>query len=236
METEKVLDALGEEATFALWPLNPARPQERLDVAHWRMKEAVAQLPATVSLSDLADLVSTGRTPKQSNFYSFAFVSRGTAFVGRKALTDTQYGTETLQAVEDGDILVSGIDLVHGSVGVVGDDCQAAVVSKEYCILPAKKGVDPHWLVAMLRTPLVKRIIEGFVTGTSNRTRVESPEALMSLPVPPAPTTAAQKTSGDRLRQAHAHQRQVVTEVAEASRLALPESDTPSATDEVVDL
>ena len=217
-----VLAGLGEDATFGAWSLDASRPQERLDVAHWRMKAAVAQLPATVPLSDLADLVTMGRTPPQSDFYSFAFVSRGTAFVGRKALTDTQYGTEALQQVEEGDILVSGIDLVHGSVGVVGPDCQGAVVSKEYYILRAKDGIDPHWLVAMLRTALVRRIIEGLVTGTSNRTRVESPDALMALPVPPAPTTETQKTSGDRLRQAHVHQRQVIADVAEASRLALP--------------
>ncbi len=200
------------------------------------MKEAVAQLPATVPLSELADLVATGRTPPQSDFYSFAFVSRGTAFVGRKALTDTQYSIEALQQVEDGDILLSGIDLVHGSVGVVGSDCEGAVVSKEYHILRAKKGIDPHWVVAMLRTPLVKRIIEGLVTGTSNRTRVESPDALMGLPVPPAPTSKSQKEAGKRLRQAHEHQRQVVIEVAEASRLALPASDEAPMQDEVVDL
>ncbi len=226
---ETVLTGLGDEASFGAWELDPARPQERLDVAHWRMKAAVAELPATVALSDIADLVASGRTPGQSDFYSFAFVSRGTAFVGRRPLTATQYSTEELQQVEEGDVLVSGIDLVNGSVGVVGTDCDGAVVSKEYYILRAKPGVDPHWLVAMLRTTLVRRIIEGMVTGTSNRTRVESGDALMELRVPPMPAPEVQKASGDFLREAHRHQRLVAAEVEQASRLALGEE--PAAAD-----
>ncbi|GJD87106.1 hypothetical protein BHAOGJBA_0606 [Methylobacterium hispanicum] len=226
---QAVLAGLGDEASFGTWELDPERPQERLDVAHWRMKAVVSELPATIPLSDLADLVPTGRTPGQADFYSFAFVSWGSALVGLKPLTATRYATEELQQVEEGDVLVSGIDLINGAVGVVGSDCEGAVVSKEYYILRTKPGVDPHWLVAMLRTPLVRRIIEGMVTGTSKRTRFESGDTLLALQVPPMPPPDVQKASGDLLREAHKHQRLVTFEVTEASRLALGEEPAPDA-------
>jgi len=101
------------------------------------------------------------------------------------------------------------------------------VVSKEYYILRAKEGVDAHWLVAALRTSLVRRIIEGTVTGTSNRTRVESADALMALRTPPAPDAAAQRAAGDMLRAAHRHQAEAIKGIVEAQRLALPAFPSP---------
>lgn len=212
----------GEHAGFGAWELEAASPGERLDVAHWRMKAAVAALPVTVALSDLADLVIEGRVPAQGNFYDFAFVSRLTALVTAKGLSETQYGVEDLQELEEDDVLVSGIDLVNGAVGVVGPECAGMVVSKEYYILRTKEGVDTHWLVAVLRTPLVRRIIEGMITGTSNRTRVESPDALMRLRMPPAPDAPTQAAVGGALRAAHHHQHEALRGIAEAQRLALP--------------
>lgn len=97
-----ILTPLGENAGFCWWGLNPSRQSERLDVAYWRMKAAVGALPATIPLSGLADLVETGRTPPQEDFYSFAFVSRLTAIVAPKGLTDTQYPVEEMQQIREG--------------------------------------------------------------------------------------------------------------------------------------
>jgi len=214
------LPGLDDEISFGAYGLDPENSQERLDVAHWRMKSAVAALPKTVPLSELADVVSNGRTPAQSDFYSFATVSRLNAFVSPKGVTATQYGVEDLQEVRTGDVLISGIDLVNGAVGVVEPECDGMVVSKEYYILRAAPDVDPHWLVALLRTSLVRRIIEGAVTRTSNRTRVDNAAALQALRVPAAPSVEIQTAVGDALRSAHSHQREAAKSLAEAEHLA----------------
>jgi hypothetical protein len=202
-----------------VWLLDTKEPQERLDGAYWRMKATIRSLPATVALSDLADLAVTGRVPAQRDLYLFASVSRLNPLVSPKGKTVTQYATEELQELREGDLLISGIDLVHGSVGLVGPECEGMVVSKEYYILRPKPGIDAHWLAALLRT--VRRIIEGTITGTSNRTRVESPAVLMNLRVPGAPSRAAQQTADDALREAHPRYRSASEAVREAERLAL---------------
>jgi type I restriction-modification system DNA methylase subunit len=221
------LVGLQDSASFGAFLLDIKNAEERLDVAHWRMKAAVETLPKTVTLSEMADLVADGRTPAQSNFYAFASVTRLNAMVVPKGTTDTQYSVEQLQELRDGDILISGIDLVNGSVGVVGPDCAGMVVSKEYYILRARPGIDSHWLVSLLRTSVVRRIIEGTVTGTSNRTRVESADALMALRMPPAPLAQAQKEVGDILRAAHDFQRKASKGVVQAEQMALANTAGP---------
>jgi type I restriction-modification system DNA methylase subunit len=217
--------------------LDPSKPQERLDEAYWCMKELVASIPSPRPLSDLADLISEGRVPPEQDAYAFASVVRIEGRVRPKGETATSYSIDALQEVKAGDILVSGIDLVHGSVGVVGADCNGMAVSKEYFILRAKEGSDAHWLVSLLRTKSMRRIIEGTITGTSNRTRIESPDVLMALPVPPSPSKAVQKMVGDALRSAHKHHAQMIENIREAeakaaAAAALP-SDFPPDVDDV---
>ena len=200
--------------------LDSALQQERLDEAHWCKKGLVNSIANAVTLSSVADLISSGRVPPELDIYSFASVSRVEARVRFKGLTDTQYSTDSLQQVQEDDILVSGIDLVHGSVAVVGADCTDMVVSKEYFILRAKSGIDPFWIAALLRTRAMRRIIEGTVTGTSNRTRVESPDVLMNLPIPPPPSKEEQEVIGSFLRDAGRHQKAMVKSIADAETRA----------------
>jgi hypothetical protein len=110
-----------------------AAGRKRLDEAHWCKKDLIGRIKALVPLSYVADLVAEGRVPPEQDIYKFASVSRVEARVRPKGET-------------------SGIDLVHGSVGVVGADCSGMVVSKEYFILRPKEGCDAHWLAALLRT------------------------------------------------------------------------------------
>jgi hypothetical protein len=162
-------DAAPSGLQIAVWNINPGKQAERLDEAYWQMKDIVGAMPAMVPLDSVADLVSEGRTPPEKDIYSFASVSRVDVPVQPKKDTATHYNASELNVVQKGDVLISGIDLVHGSIGVVDPDCDGIVVSKEYYILNAKTGVDPHYLVALLRTPAMRRMVEGTVTGTSNR-------------------------------------------------------------------
>nr|WP_274382973.1 N-6 DNA methylase [Methylorubrum extorquens] len=193
---------------------------ERLDEAYWCMKDLVRRMPAHVPLSDVVDLVTTGRTPVEKDIYPFAYASRIDVRVRPKGSMATEYSANALRTLQEGDILVSGIDLVHGGVGVVGADCKDMIVSKEFYILRAKEGVDAHWVVALLRTPAMRRIVEGTCTGTSNRTRVESADVLMGLPIPPAPDEATQKAIGDHLRNAHLRQKEMEAGIAMAETQA----------------
>jgi type I restriction-modification system DNA methylase subunit len=204
----------------AIRQLDPLKQSERLDEAYWCMKELVAKIPNPARLDSVADLIASGRVPAEKDIYAFASVSRLEGRVRPKGETTTSYSIDELQEVRTGDILVSGIDLVHGSLGVAGDDCDGMVVSKEYFILRSKLGIDSHWLVSLLRTRAVRRIIEGTVTGTSNRTRVESPEVLMALPLPQPPSKPEQKKIGDALRLAHKHHADMLKEIARAQNSA----------------
>lgn len=212
----------------AAWGLDPAKPEERLDEAYWCMKSLIKLMPDVLPLSEVADLVSPGeRVPPEQDVYSFASVSRVEARVRPKGETDTLYTVDDLREVHEDDVLVSGIDLVHGSVAVVSAECAGMVVSKEYFILRAKAGYDPHWLAALLRTPAMRRIIEGTITGTSNRTRVESPDVLMNLPLPMPPEPEVRKQVGNALRAAQEHQRAMVDSIEQAEALAAQASALP---------
>lgn len=209
-------DAASGIGQIALRHLDNKEPNQRLDEAFWCMQDLISKIPSAVLLSQIADLISTDRIPPEQDIYAFASVARNEARVRPKGETGTLYSADDLQQVKTGDILISGIDLVHGAVGVVGPDCNDMVVSKEYFILRAKNGNDPHWLVSLLRTGAMRRIVEGTITGTSNRTRVESPAVLMSLPLPKPPDAKRQKAVGDALRAAHEHHQQMVQSIREA--------------------
>lgn len=208
--------------------MDSATPEERLDEAFWCMKELVSLIPDPVPLSRLADLiVNSDRIPPERTVYSFASVSRVEGRVRAKGSMATAYGVSDLQEVCTGDILVSGIDLVHGAVGVVSEECNAMVVFKEYFILRAKAGVDPYWLVSLLRTGAIRRIVEGTITGTSNRTRVESPSVLMQLQLPKAPIASKQAEIGGHLRAAGKHQKDMVQSILAAGLEAAKVADLP---------
>ena len=200
--------------------LNSTSQTERLDEAYWCMRDIVAGMPNAVSLKDVADIVSADRTPDEQEVYAFAYVSRLDARVQPKREATTSYKPSDLRVLKEGDILISGIDFVYGAVGVVGPDCDGKVVSKEYYIVRPRVGVEAHWLVSLLRTPAMRRIVEGMTTGISNRTRVESSDMLMDLPVPEIPDPSVQKKIGDALRSAHAAYQQMLDDLKQAETQA----------------
>lgn len=172
-------------------------PGARLDYAAEAARQIRAALPSTTRT--LGDYVRNAvREPPEDpdGIYAFATVDRNTGAVSVGERTPTSYEPRDLRLPQVGDILASGIDLVHGAVGYVREDPEGAVVSKEYYTLelrPERSGeADARYLALLLRTPKARQMVAGDVTGTSNRTRVESPEALLRMPLPPLPPLADQ--------------------------------------------
>jgi hypothetical protein len=127
--------------------------------------------------------------------------------------------------MKTGDILVSGIDAVRGAIGVVGEDCDGLVVSKEFFTLKVRDelngSVEPQYIVRLLRSAKMRAIMEGAITGVSNRTRIESPAELLRLPIPPLPSLRVQQSVTQRVADAFAAQ-DAATQAFEAIDNELP--------------
>lgn len=187
---------------------------ERLDFAYHRMRELIAAMPARVPLSEV--LQSVVRIPdmtlvdEQAYVHSYAWVRSTDGRVRPKGPQDLKYDAKDLRQMKTGDILVSGIDAVRGAIGVVGEECNDLVVSKEFFTLKIrdelKGAVEPEYVVRLLRSAKMRAIIEGAITGVSNRTRIESPTELLRLPIPPLPAYDVQQNVALRVAEAFAAQ------------------------------
>ncbi|WP_447912998.1 hypothetical protein [Microbacterium phyllosphaerae] len=130
-----------------------------------------------------------------------------------KGVERTKYAPRDLWEVRKGDLVVSGIDLVHGAVAVAGAEMDGMVMSKEmfpYAVVDSER-VLPEYVALVLRTPQMRAIIEGLVTGTSNRTRLSSPDEILSLRIPPLPPIDEQELLVAKLREAHESYRRTWT-------------------------
>ena len=127
--------------------------------------------------------------PNRKSEYRFAQVSRVAAVVQPKGAEQTSYGPPALWIVRDGHLVVSGIDAVNGSIAVAEGDVDGMVMSSEMYAYRVRAGVDasPIYLALLLRSEPARELLMGMVTGTSNRTRLEGPEQLLQLPMPPLP-------------------------------------------------
>jgi type I restriction-modification system DNA methylase subunit len=193
----------GFERRFWSYPVSDARRGERLDFAYRRMLDEINRMGSTVALSETVEPVV--RFPREHPTYVFATVSRKDGRVRRKGEEITTYQPSDLRVIEEGDIILSGIDVVHGSIGVVNKDCNGLVVSKEYYVLRVKEEnrekVEPEFLAALLRTTKMQIIIEGLVTGTSNRTRVQDIDSFLALPLPELPPPDVQHKYAEQIKQ-----------------------------------
>lgn len=197
--------------------LDPKNSSERLDFSYRRMRDIVGQMHNPVKLGDLLENVV--RIPEEKDIHEYAFVSSTDGRVRSKGEQDLAYSEKDLREIAEGDILLSGIDVVKGAVGVVNSDCSGLVVSKEFFTLrpraDAAKKVLSEYVVCMLRSPKMREIIEGTVTGVSNRTRIEDIERFLELPLPEPADMAEQKKIADRLRAAYKAQDQAQAALAE---------------------
>jgi type I restriction-modification system DNA methylase subunit len=190
------------------YDLDPAKPAERLDFAYRRMREIVAGLKSATRLSSL--LTPVVRIPDEKETYPYAYVRSEDGRVRSKGEQDLDYAPRDLREIRTNDILLSGIDVVRGAVGVVGSDCSGMVVSKEFFTLRIQKAVAgkvlPEYLTCLLRSKPVQEIIEGSITGVSNRTRIETIEDFLDLQIPSPAPISKQKAIVSQLRKAYQSQ------------------------------
>ncbi|WP_027142391.1 N-6 DNA methylase [Mesorhizobium sp. WSM3626] len=194
----------------SMYHLNKSSPGERLDFAYHRMLELINAMPDQVLLSSILDPVL--RIPDdtlvdaQVLIYEYAWVRSTDGRVRPKGPQDLKYEARDLREIKKGDILVSGIDAVRGAIGVVQEDCDGLVVSKEFLVFRVKaekeSSVDAEYLVRILRSPKMRAILEGSITGVSNRTRLESPAELLKVPISPLPSIEEQKKLSQKVRDA----------------------------------
>lgn len=191
---------------FVQWP-GEVEEGARLDYAAEAARHVRASLPADLQvLGDFLTLEVRNPPEDRSRIYPFATVNRKTGEVREARTERTAYSTSDLRVIREGDVVVSGIDLVNGAVGYAGRAVAGRVVSKEFYTLalrPECAGVaDARYLALLLRTPNAAQLIAGSVTGTSNRTRIEDASALLNLPVPPLPTLQEQRKLASRVERA----------------------------------
>ncbi|MGM1016152.1 MAG: N-6 DNA methylase [Actinomycetota bacterium] len=192
---------------------------ERLDYFHARRTDLEGELEerygaSRVALGELiAPATQETPAPSRTGEYAFASIERNTAMLRPKGTERTKYSPRDLWEVRENQLVVSGIDLVHGAVAVAGADVDGMVMSKEMFPYDVRDDtrVLPEYVALVLRTPQMRAIIEGLVTGTSNRTRLSSPEEILSLRIPPLPSIEDQKLLVATLREAHESYRRTWT-------------------------
>lgn len=207
------------------WRPGDDEPGARLDYAYEAARQIRETLPADhLVLGDVAEIIVREPPEDPLGIYHFATIARNTGEVKPKEVTDTQYSPSDLRLIKAGDIVVSGIDLVNGSVGYATAEVQDMVVSKEFYILRVREDrrdeVDPRFLALLLRTPNARELVAGTVTGTSNRTRVEDESALLGLPLPELPPIEVQQDLADRVTSALEQRKESDRMVGQALREA----------------
>lgn len=218
------------------WHEPIAEKDSRMDYAFEAARQIRVTLPADhLTLGHLAEVAVREPPEDPLRIYPFATIERATGEVKAKEVLDTQYATSDLRLIKAGDIVVSGIDLVNGSVGFATEQVQDLVVSEEFDPIRVKHeredDVDPRYLALLLRTPNARELIAGTVTGTSNRTRVEDEEPLLGIPLPNLPPVQTQRALADRVDDALRTRRATST----ALRKALSDADRAWPTGAAVD-
>ncbi len=186
---------------------DPGEGSDRLDFYDARFKQRLDELRATHGeIQTLGDVLEVhhGESPEpsRSGVYPFAYVARE-GEVRPKGLADTSYSPSKLWTVSEGDLVVSGIDLVWGAVGIAREDTAGMVMSSEMHAYRVKEGVEAvsEFLLLVLRTKTANEMLWGLTTGTSNRTRLENAEQLLALPIPPLPPLIEQEQQAKELNE-----------------------------------
>jgi type I restriction-modification system DNA methylase subunit len=207
---QKALSSLSHSDRTAMYRLNTGDTGERLDYAYHRMRELIAGMTKQLPLSDILEPIvripDTALVDQDAFVHTYAWVRGTDGRVCVKGPQDLKYDAKELRQLKEGDILVSGIDAVKGAIGVVGADSDGLVVSKEFFTLRVKDTlsgqVEPEYVVRLLRSSKMRAIIEGAITGVSNRTRIESAVELLRLPIPPLPSLDVQQDIAKRVADA----------------------------------
>jgi type I restriction-modification system DNA methylase subunit len=171
---------------------------DRLDYFDARTRDIIDAFKAAgAKLVRLGELVEPRAlvhpAPSRTGEYDFAVVERR-GVVSAKGRQRVSYGPADLWVLAEGDLVVSGIDLVKGAAGVVGPDTDGLVMSKEMYAYAVRPGVDLslEYLATLLRTEVARALIYGLVSGTSNRTRLRDASQLLELEIPAPPERSQQ--------------------------------------------
>lgn len=158
----------------------------------------------------------------RTGVYKFAAIERNMASIRSKGVSQTQYGLNDLWVLEEGQVVISGIDAVHGAIAVVNDDVVGQVMSKEMYAYRVRDGVDviPEVIVMLLRSPQARAMLEGMVTGTSNRTRMSDAEQILDLLIPDPRSMALAEETVDALADAHESRARSMEALQQAEHLA----------------
>ena len=125
-------------------------------------------------------------------------------FTGEVGLRDLHGKSEfkgSLFFARAGDIVYSKIDVRNGAIGIVPAEVPVATVTSEFPVYRIKKDVAlSEYIQLVFRTEHFRRIINGMVSGTSGRKRVQ-PDDLENVEIP-LPPLAEQKAIVARWRKA----------------------------------
>lgn len=224
-QARATISALELPYTIRLRWAGEVEADDRLDYAFEAARQIRAGLsPGHPKLGDLAEIVVREPEEEEMGIYTFATIERRTGRVKVRGVEGTAYRPQELRVIRTGDIVISGIDLVHGSVGYARGDVDEAVVSHEFYVLRVRDDlegvVDARFLALLLRTTRMRELVAGTVTGTSNRTRVESAEALLNLPLPELPAYTSQQAIAAEVDEAMSLEERAVDSLRSALKQA----------------
>lgn len=239
IESARALSGHGSAFYASLLPSDDSARLDFFD-ARYRQRhlELLEKYGEVVRFSDLVKpAIRVPPEASRTGEYEFAVVTR-TGVVELKGRASVSYSPRDLWRVQGGTLVLSSIDLVKGAVAVAGDDVEGLIMSKEMFAYQLQDDVDVdlHYLQLLLRSEAAKDMLLGFVTGTSNRTRIDSPEQLLSFPLPPLPSLAEQLEKASSARAAYTMQREaqqmmrtLLDEVQESWASPAPAAKTSTA-------
>jgi len=103
--------------------------------------------------------------------------------------SDSTYAV--LYRVHTSDLVISHINAIHGAICIVPEACDGMVVTTEYTVCRAKKGIDPRTVWLLLRSPEIRSDLLLNSTGIG-RSRVRWATASdVAVPEPPREITSS---------------------------------------------
>lgn len=86
-----------------------------------------------------------------------------------------------------GDVVYSKIDVRNGAIGIVPDMLSAVAVTSEFPVYKVKTDIAlPMYIKLLFRTEFFKKTINGMISGTSGRKRVQPTQLVdVRVPIPP---------------------------------------------------
>lgn len=140
----------------------------------------------------------------------------------------SEVGSRRLTRVEEGDIVFSHINAIHGAVGVVPAEHKGHVVTSEYTVCRVQEGADPLVVWSLVRSPEARADLLLLATGIG-RTRIQWAEARNLLL--PAPTPELSEEIVARLARADVAEREAQTLRRDTRRLVEEQLslDSPTA-------